>query len=1120
MMRDIYKRILMVCLVFMFITIPLKPIMVRAEANDNITADIKTEVAGDESSAEVTVYLKNTGNVPVKNVQIKNLLPDNIKTDDETEKIEDFLAPGSETAMKYVVRTEMVDNTQSGNDRTPDNTKKDTTKTVYSPTNSSDLQRSKKDDTATTKKVTNASTGDDTKTFLIIGIVLLSLFILIFSLKKGKEKEMLSLILCIIIGTSTIIPTSQVKATVPDTSIAIQKDIILSGDSYTITTNINYELPETIMPNGDTLTKAEWITELLDALDVSVQEVDYENVELPFNDISEHPSKNDILLAYANKLLPESEGKFDPDAPVNREYAAYTAVIGLGFVPVSDIICNDASSITYKQEIETAVAMDVFRLTDNLFRPNDFLTRAEADLALQRVKEIIFPEIPDGNSGQLLYDKNVVIIPEDAVYEVNEDVITFISGGENIKQNCIFILPDQTPYKASSIENNDSKIIVTTIEPSISETLNGIDVTGNATVDMDHFIPADGVSLVSNQSIATQEARTKIADVEGAITAPGKMTFNIHKDVGEGELTGEVSISLPKILYKADVELGWSGVNVRDVYLKIPKNIEVTGGYSLSHDAQKCSPFDGLIELGKFPITGVPGITVYVVAVAKYSIEGKFEAKLSVEGESGVQILSNRFRKIHNFTPNFEINALSGTFKGGVGIEGLLEICKRWNLIDLNVSMGPAVSAELTIRNPSLFCIDASIYLYGEFSALNESVVGDWLDIGYSLEFWDSHNSPIRKNLHFENLSRVDKCTFDSDTGKLLGMVANASDKKSPIEGAEIAAYQEGSTDAINSVQTDSNGNYSIDLPKGDYVIQISAPGYITFEYDVSIEKDKEKYCEIFLMIDSGQQGQIGSAFGNIKDAVAGTSIDNATISLYKGWNHATGDVVTTTQSDQNGDYFIQASVGNYTVTCEKAGYITNTKNIIVTTGTSEGQNITLNPIGEDLSDYPLRVILTWGEEPWDLDSHLLGPTVDNLNDYFHVYFGDKSYWNGSVKYADLDLDHTDSYGPETTTLYKKMDSGIYSFYVHDYTNQFDPNNTQLSASNAMVEVYLKGKFYALYPIPTGKQGTYWHVFDYDAKTKAVIPINTIGNTMTYNSKQENAIIQYSMEKPSALVTE
>ena len=63
-----------------------------------------------------------------------------------------------------------------------------------------------------------------------------------------------------------------------------------------------------------------------------------------------------------------------------------------------------------------------------------------------------------------------------------------------------------------------------------------------------------------------------------------------------------------------------------------------------------------------------------------------------------------------------------------------------------------------------------------------------------------------------------------------------------------------------------------------------------------------------------------------------------------------------------------------------------------------------------------LRMVLTWGEEPKDLDSHLLTSTGCN------VFYGNKQCPDGS---ASLDADVTDGFGPETINVHT-LRPGLY----------------------------------------------------------------------------------------------
>lgn len=65
-----------------------------------------------------------------------------------------------------------------------------------------------------------------------------------------------------------------------------------------------------------------------------------------------------------------------------------------------------------------------------------------------------------------------------------------------------------------------------------------------------------------------------------------------------------------------------------------------------------------------------------------------------------------------------------------------------------------------------------------------------------------------------------------------------------------------------------------------------------------------------------------------------------------------------------------------------------------------------------------LRIVLTWGETPRDLDSHLDTPSG------CHLFYGRKQC-RGE---ASLDTDVTDSFGPETINIAKLM-PGVYKYF-------------------------------------------------------------------------------------------
>ena len=229
----------------------------------------------------------------------------------------------------------------------------------------------------------------------------------------------------------------------------------------------------------------------------------------------------------------------------------------------------------------------------------------------------------------------------------------------------------------------------------------------------------------------------------------------------------------------------------------------------------------------------------------------------------------------------------------------------------------------------------------------------------------------------------------------------------------------------------------------------------------------------------------VGYASGKITDALTGNGISGLTVYIYEGINTSSGEAVEVLTTNSNGEYRTTGlNAGNYTayvvderiLNDENYRYASVTISVKVLSGQTTGnQNATTsNSVGLDLDG--MRIVLTWGSSPSDLDSHL------RYGNY-ECYFGSKITPN-----ANLDLDDTSAYGPETITI---TDVGNYQFNYFVYN--FSRSGT-MYASQACVKVYFGGSStpaYTFYP-PQGS-GYTWNVFTYNAVTGEFIINNTVG---------------------------
>jgi hypothetical protein len=162
----------------------------------------------------------------------------------------------------------------------------------------------------------------------------------------------------------------------------------------------------------------------------------------------------------------------------------------------------------------------------------------------------------------------------------------------------------------------------------------------------------------------------------------------------------------------------------------------------------------------------------------------------------------------------------------------------------------------------------------------------------------------------------------------------------------------------------------------------------------------------------------------------------------------------------------------------KKAGYST-----LVVKCPCDGMTYAMSSVMENLDG--LRIVLNWGSRPEDLDSHIVYP---NNHIYFENRMGDRS---------DLDVDDTDSYGPETITIEDKFDGQRYVYAVHDYTNRDFRSSDRLGKSRAQVMVYIGSTLIKTYYVDPSQKGTLWVVFGVDENGE-FHDINQYTNAQSY----------------------
>jgi hypothetical protein len=312
------------------------------------------------------------------------------------------------------------------------------------------------------------------------------------------------------------------------------------------------------------------------------------------------------------------------------------------------------------------------------------------------------------------------------------------------------------------------------------------------------------------------------------------------------------------------------------------------------------------------------------------------------------------------------------------------------------------------------------------------------------------------------------------------------------IAGLNVRALS-GSTQVATGV-TDPAGRFSLSVPLlgagQTYTVEASGNGYLTCTYPYVPTDGTSIDLPVLPMIPSAFSTGTGSIAGSIVNALDGTGVGSMTLKLWAGLHQPTTLAPLSTYTSYGDGSFVLPNVpaGYYTLQASKEGFLNVSYDVVCLGGrVSPNQDTATTPA---LLSGQMRIVLTWGQEPSDLDSHLTGPNATGGR--FHVWYAGRD-----AGVANLDRDDTTSFGPETTTITAQY-SGTYRFYVHDYSNgsaTAQSPSYDLSRSSAKVQVFNSSGLLAVYNVPSNQGGTLWTVFEYDGTS--IRAVNTIAYSTT-----------------------
>lgn len=371
------------------------------------------------------------------------------------------------------------------------------------------------------------------------------------------------------------------------------------------------------------------------------------------------------------------------------------------------------------------------------------------------------------------------------------------------------------------------------------------------------------------------------------------------------------------------------------------------------------------------------------------------------------------------------------------------------------------VSEDDLLRVSEGLTLDASIYdtvasytyadyveTYGEpVSAADNSYGGRDLRFEGFPGMVSFRSSPYEENradaVTFQNLSDLLGNYSGAASGEKLEELYGSEMQVTTLEREEGFAYYVSFTyhGCVISLASDENGN-----------VYGNAFNVLVPEEDEILEEEEEEEEE--------EQGQ-RLASGHIINAVNGGSVQ-ASLKFMSGGRYGAVELETSTESD--GSFEAKLMPGQYTVEIKASGFITSYEEIIVSYRMDvRGLSFALSP---ELEQGQIRIVLTWGSYPRDLDSHLTGTDSTGKSisvNYTHLEEEDV---------ASLDLDDTSGFGPETTTIYDL--GGSYTFSVHNFSDPWDAE--AFGNSSGQVRIYLDGGTEPIICNAPAGTGEWWDV--------------------------------------------
>lgn len=525
---------------------------------------------------------------------------------------------------------------------------------------------------------------------------------------------------------------------------------------------------ELIFGNGNGITRAEWLHNLVTVFDMSVENGQYPDDY--FSDLhTEDEYYEDVMTAaYFGVFYAETGTEVYPNEKATRDFAAHTLNFCLAFQldEEGNYSFSDAQECEYATDAQIAVDRGWFDLIDGKFCPDRVVTADEAEYMLTDAQNVLdASEIDSNHSNTVEFAEDVKVIPNgtEVVIEDGYVVINEMPAETEICENdtfAVFVNDIPQVYVAKSVDTNESTLQIETEKAEEQEAIENIDLQGSIAVDLADIEPLDGAQLEyidKKTGIAYQSLDALPYAKQSAKTVSERTMVEAKHDL---KLSDAITASVTMEIEAPSVDFQINPFGTSSIVF----TTETKLSFNLSGDlADADSVLKGLKNI-RFVNCTVPGIGGFVVE-ADIEASGKISGVTRGYLTNGVAFdFGSGFRLVKGYkSAGFNITAGATASIGLVAKLGVTDM----PVLKAYVYAGAGARANLKSSHyddgklPEN-CLNFSAYLYANCGATAS------IDLGFTKpsidlkhEFFNEKNSPVRAVFHYEDGKEVSRCTRD-----------------------------------------------------------------------------------------------------------------------------------------------------------------------------------------------------------------------------------------------------------------------------------------------------------------------------------------------------------------------